>query len=154
MVELLVVVAIIAILAGLVLGIAGYATQKSDRARAVADIEKLKNALEEYRLAYGNYPTNQVSTDSSALVRQLWWKPQQEGRKPFLVWKGINEPTDRTNRIRDPWGNEYRYYRDNDGNPHYAPNNNSKFGYDLWSLGPRADAAAGDDDITNWRGDL
>lgn len=154
LVELLVVVAIIAILAGLVLGIAGYASQKADRGRAISELERIKNALEEYRIAYGTFPQNTASADSRNLASALWYKPQQEGRKPFLTWKGWNNPNASTNRIYDPWGNEYRYYYDADGNPNYSPNNNSKLTYDLWSVGPSAAPNQTDDDITNWKGDF
>lgn len=152
LVELLVVVAIIGILAGLVLGIAGYASQKADRGRAITDLEKIKNALDEYRIIYGTFPQNTASSDSRNLATALWYKPQQEGRKPFLSWKGWQNPNSTTNRLSDPWGSDYRYYYDADGNPNYSPNNNSKLTYDLWSVGPNA--ALSDDDITNWKGDF
>ena len=53
-------------------------------------------------------------------------------------------------RFLDPWGNDYRYLHDRQ--EPYATNNNSKFGYDLWSLGPNAVSNA--DDIANWKGDF
>ena len=87
LVELMTVIAIIAVLAGLILGIAGYAVRKADISRAMADMEKIKNALEEYRLAYGPYPTNRVANNSSNWVSALWQKQQ------FLVLKGWNDTT-------------------------------------------------------------
>ena len=84
LIELMTVVAIIAVLAGLILGIAGYAVRKADISRAMADMEKIKNALEEYRLAYGSYPTNTVADNSCNWVSALWQKQQ------FLVLKGWN----------------------------------------------------------------
>lgn len=147
LIELLVVVTIIGILAALVLGVSSYAVQKSDRARAVADLERIKSALEEYRIAYGTYPTNITAAESQHWVKQLWYDPQQVDRKPFLTAKFLTNPSVSTNRYFDPWGNDYRYLRRNtQGN--WADRNNSKFGYDLWSLGPKA--ADDSDDITNW----
>lgn len=156
LVELMTVIAIIGILIALVLGVAGYASRKSDHDRAVADIEKIKYALEEYRAQYGNYPasidTNLDRNCSTGWVHYLWRYPQtNDNLKPFLVFKGL---TNRTTVVpfKDPWGNDYLYYRWNNrstGPGRYANNNNSKFGYDLWSLGPnRSD---GRDDIKNWQ---
>ena len=153
LVELMTVIAIIGILVALVLGVAGYASRKSDHDRAVADIEKIKYALEEYRAQYGRYPnytfTNVDLNCSTGLVHLLWRYPQtNDNLKPFLVFKGL---TNRSSVVpfKDPWGNDYLYYHKQDGSPRYANNNNSKFGYDLWSLGPnRAD---GRDDIKNWQ---
>lgn len=56
MVELMTVMVIIAILAGLVLGVSTFAQQKGRETRAKADLENYRDALEEYRLAYGSYP--------------------------------------------------------------------------------------------------
>ena len=143
LVELMTAVAIIAILVGLVFGIAGYAMRKASHARAVADMEKIKNALEEYRLDFGVYPTNTVADDSRNWVSELWQKRQ------LLVLKGWNN-TSVVYQAVDPWGRDYRYYHDAEGSLPgrvYATNNNSKFGYDLWSEGPETNAY---DDIKNW----
>jgi general secretion pathway protein G len=55
LVELLSVITIIALLAAIVLGAAGYAGRKSDRAKAIGDMERIKMALEEVRVADGSY---------------------------------------------------------------------------------------------------
>lgn len=137
LVELLTVIAIIAILAGLVLGVAGYANRKASVARAEADIEKIRNALEEYRAQYGGYPVNPVGQEanSAVLTSNLWYKPQQDGLAPFLVMKGWNDPDVYTNRIIDPWGRDYRYLQDP---------GSGRFTYKLWSEGPDASDAADD----------
>lgn len=93
--ELLVVVAIIGLLAAYV----GprYFTQlgKSETTVAKAQIEAFSNALDQYRLDTGRYPTTEQGL--SALVT----RPASEKRwnGPYLS-KAI--PT-------DPWGNSYRY---------------------------------------------
>ncbi len=56
LIEMMTVMAIILVLAGMVIGISRYATAKSDIAHTQATIEKVKNALEEYRLDRGSYP--------------------------------------------------------------------------------------------------
>lgn len=149
LIELLVVVTIIGILAGIVLGVSGVVTQKGDRARAIADMEKIKNALEEYRITYGSYPVNSTASDSANLINSLWVKPQNEGKRPFITAKFLTNSA-MAAQFLDPWGNDYRYLH-RSSSP-YADQNNSKFGYDLWSLG--ANTATNSDDIANWRGDF
>ena len=147
LVELLTVVAIIALLIGLVVGISSFASRKSAVSRAQADMEKIKIALEDFRAVYGRYPTNTVATQSPNLTGQLWVKPQKEGRRPFLAFPGWND-TNMAYQVVDPWGRDYRYIHR--PSAPYADNNNFKFGYDLWSLGPDAMEAA--DNINNWSG--
>jgi general secretion pathway protein G len=139
LIELMVVIGIIAILASLIIGVAGYAMRKSDMGRAVADLEKIKNALEEYRVENGSYPTNTVADNSKNWVSVLW-----RHNPPFLVLKGWNDPAADYQAV-DPWGNDYRYYHD--ANSPYATHNNSKFSYDLWSEGPETNT---EDNINNW----
>ena len=149
LVELMTVIAIIGILIALVLGVAGYASRKAAASRAEAEIEKIKQALEEYRAQYGRYPTNAQPYRSANLTANLWVKPQREGLKPFLVMKGWSVASSNY-AILDPWGNEYQYLHDPDGFPVYATNNNSKFGYDIWSFGPNN--LDGADDVKSWGG--
>jgi type II secretory pathway pseudopilin PulG len=82
--ELLAVIAIIAILSGL--GAKGYslARRQAKESRAKADIEKLRAALVEYRIEFGAYPTDLSNTD-------------------FLTHavEGIE--------FNDPWGRAYQY---------------------------------------------
>ena len=56
LIELLTVMAIIAILAGLILSIAGYANKQSARARAQTEIQALSAGCESYKADNGTYP--------------------------------------------------------------------------------------------------
>src|SRR5438552_2831288 len=56
MVEMMVVMAIIILLAGLVAGISGYAHKRGYRARAEGEIQMLMSACESYRVDNGTYP--------------------------------------------------------------------------------------------------
>jgi general secretion pathway protein G len=118
--ELLAVMVIIAILTGL--GAKGYnlARRKSKETRAKADIEKLRTTLEEYRVKYGNYPV-------------------QDPVGPFGNLSDIDFLTNSVEGVSlvDPWGNEYRYYRDSD------PRN--RFLYKIWSEGQDASDGTEDD---------
>ncbi len=118
--ELLAVMVIIAILAGL--GAKGYTLAKrtTKESRAKAEVEKLRAALEEYRVEFGAYPIQ----DSSALFSDL-------AQIEFLTnsVEGV--------QLKDPWGNDYRYQR--------SAGSENRFLYRVWSLGQ--DEGSDDDDI-------
>ncbi|WP_372795724.1 type II secretion system protein [Pontiella sp.] len=90
--ELLVVMLIIAILIGI--GAAGFsmARQTAKESRARADIELIRNALEEYRVEYGSYP-NSESGALTAVAGEL------------SVYADI--------QTLDPWGRAYGYVSTN-----------------------------------------
>ncbi len=56
--ELLVVMTIIIVLAGLILATSGYVQKKGARSRAEAEIAAMSTALESYKADNGMYPTN------------------------------------------------------------------------------------------------
>lgn len=89
LIELLAVMAIIGILVGI--GFKGYrlAQRQAKEAQAMADLEKLRLALDEYRVEFGTYP-GQVAV--AAVPRQDFLSECVEG----LQWA-------------DPWGNAYLY---------------------------------------------
>jgi prepilin-type N-terminal cleavage/methylation domain-containing protein len=60
LIELLVVISIIAVLAGLILGIGGVVGQKKTIARAQAQMHKLEMAIETYKSKMGFYPPSSV----------------------------------------------------------------------------------------------
>jgi general secretion pathway protein G len=132
-IELMMVVLIIAILAGMVLAIAGIAGRKADVGKAIGDMEKIKNALEEYRLDKGAYAAdpdypNPVAWQANydKLIKTGSLNLQKYG----LV----------TNVYLDPWGRNYQYVR----------NPAEKFTYQLWSHGPSTNSP--DDDVNVSKG--
>jgi type II secretory pathway pseudopilin PulG len=72
LIELIVVVGIIIVLAGLVLSTAGYARKKSARARIETEISALSAACENYKADNGIYPT---SSDTNSLNAQTSFNP-------------------------------------------------------------------------------
>jgi type II secretory pathway pseudopilin PulG len=60
--ELLTVIAIIIVLAGLILGTAGYVQKKGARSRAETEIAAMSAALENYKADNGVYPTNSATS--------------------------------------------------------------------------------------------
>ena len=126
LVELLVVMAIIAMLAALVGPRLFPKLGKGKQAAAKAQIELIGQALDQFRLDVGRYPTTQESLN--ALMTNLgadnWEGPYLKKALPA-----------------DPWGKPYQYQ---------CPGSHGE--YDLLSLG--RDGAAGgegeDKDVTSW----
>jgi type II secretion system protein G len=146
LIELLVVVAIIGVLVGMIMGVTSVAQRKAYEGRVKADLVKIKNALEEYRIEYGKYPTNAFPEDSENLAGNLWNRPQNEGLKPFLVMKGWTNATEEYD-LQDPSGNDYRYLR-RSTRP-YADNHDM---YDLWAVKQTSSGEVVF--VANWLGDF
>src|SRR5256886_13402392 len=62
LIELLIVMAIIIVLAGLILATSNYVQKKGYRSRAEAEIAAISAALENYKADNGVYPTNTATT--------------------------------------------------------------------------------------------
>ncbi len=86
LVEVLTVIAIIALLAALILGLASTAQKKAARSKAEAEISQLENAVTDYQRKYGRVPPNR-----NALLNEL-----------------IASSHPITNLV-DPWGMDYQY---------------------------------------------
>lgn len=86
LVELLTVIAIIALLAALILGLAGNAQKSAARNKAEAEIEQLSVFITDYQMKYGQVPPSFASL-SNALVES----------KHALT------------NLLDPWGMSYNY---------------------------------------------
>ena len=169
MIEMLVVLSIILILAGLLVRVATFATLRSQQNRARAELQMIANGLEEYRAMFGNYPVSDVlhahTTDiatnkiSAAWVQALWQRPQIElNRPPFIRIPQLTgmDPDDYDGQpFLDPWGNDYMYYR-SAAAPYTRYNNpGSRFAYDLWSYGHGVPSISDTSQwITNWRNDF
>lgn len=122
LIEVLVVVIIIAALAGMVVPRLLPHITTSKKRIAQADIANITTALQTFFLDYQRYPTTEEGL--KALVA-----PPAGGvsREPYL------------DKIpRDPWGKPYRYL---------YPGTHNTSGFDLWSEGP---TDSPEDDITNW----
>lgn len=125
--ELLVVLVIIGLLAGIVGPRFFKQLGKSEVKAARAQLDSLQKALDQYRLDAGHYPSTEQGLGA------LWAKPGNETRwgGPYLT----KEPP------KDPWQREYQYR---------SPGQHGE--YDLFSLGRdgREGGADEDEDITNW----
>ena len=121
LVELLVVVAIIAILsAALVPRLLGY-TDRARQARAMSDLGTMKTVVETYTADQGNGVYPSIATADTNYVGKIL----QNG--------GINWQDAATAGIKDTWGYPYYYdiYTDANGNVHYiivSPGKDGKLG--------------------------
>ena len=132
LIEILVVIVVIAILATLVAPNIFQHVGAAKGATAKSQIEMLGAALDAYRLDNGRYPTSDQGLGA------LWNIPAAEPRP--TNWRG---PYIRKDVPLDPWGRAYGYR---------SPAQQSRVGYDLWSLGADgAEGGTGDSaDIKNW----
>ena len=147
LVELMVVVAVIAILAGIVLAAAGAAQKKAARDQAKAEVKMICVALENYKGAAGAYPTHtgNFSTNFYAnLTNLISWKTNQ------ITGTGTNVA------LLDPYGYPYRYR-----SPARSSTSMLEDSFEVWSVGAngRSDFDSGAtnagtnslDDITSWQ---
>ncbi len=160
-IELLVVIIIIFILAGLVLSISSYVQNKGKRARAETEIAAISAALESYKADNGIYPTDAGTTEAlEANADPQGGNPANFVDASRFLYKKISgdsdgnpttsDPTNDTKNyfafkpnmlspnpagpnsyIRDPFGNAYGYSTFENVNPGNPNGNNPTF--DLWS---------------------
>jgi len=115
LIELLTVIAIIATMVSVVIGVASLVKGKSMVARTQASLEHMATELEEYKLIYGQYP-DELTNIASKLPDSV----------------KINRAGGPSNgKLRDLWNREYEY----------SAKNRSQ-SYELYSLGPLPDVAA------------
>jgi prepilin-type N-terminal cleavage/methylation domain-containing protein len=164
LIELMAVIVIIVILAGIVVGSMGFVNEKQARSKAKVQIDLLSKAIEDYKMDNGTYPptTNKSSVSgangtatSSILFDYLYFDSDRDGagvpgdtdQKIYLSEldpannkMGWTTGTAGKNTIiTDPWGNQY-CYRTATGTPNaqgVTPTNTATQNpdFDLWSMG-------------------
>ena len=161
LVELLTVMAIIAILAALVLGAASGVMEKARRSRATSEIQAMSTALEGYKIDNGIYPTdgtlltNTYAANDGNPIGGLYLTPSKvvylalsgqtnftatpTGVKSYMPFKAnqVGDPTGTVTGgtyVKDPWNYSYAYSTGTGGggtSTNYPYNGNGFF--DLWS---------------------
>lgn len=130
LVEIMVVVIIIGLLAGIVVPNVMDNLDKANVQKARADFSAIQTALKLYRIDNFNYPSTEQGLE--ALVSKTSIAPVPRNFKSGGYLDSLN---------KDPWGNEYQYMSPADGHE-----------YDIYSLG--ADGVTGGDgqnaDISVW----
>ena len=153
-VELLTVLAIIAILSAIVLGAGRRAVESSRIARAKAELATLGAALESYRRQYGDYPpTNEAALMLQALIGQRGpdlARVAGRSRLDLALFKTAEARDPRTDAsavLIDPWRQPYRYvYRQPAAgwaNPSFVLYSIGPDGVDQPDLAPGGFAATG-----------
>ncbi|MCL5036408.1 MAG: type II secretion system major pseudopilin GspG [Chloroflexi bacterium] len=123
-IEIMVVVVILGILAGLVIPRLIGRAEEARKTKAAVQIRELVNALELYRLDNSTYPTTEQGL--KALVEKPTTEPEPNKWKQYM------------DRIpKDPWGKDYTYI---------CPGTHGSF--DIYSLG--ADGEESEDDVQSW----
>lgn len=168
LIELMAVITIIVILAGLVIGGMGYVTDKQAREKAKVQIALLSKGLEDYKLDMGAYPASADSADGLGSTKTVNIPVRAPGATAdstlfALLYKdGVTNKTTiyipdldyyagrqgwilsaASTVIVDPWGSPYRYrsaFAAPAGTPPVANPNSSTFNpdFDLWSGGKDA----------------
>lgn len=130
LIEILIVIALIAVIAGLAISnIGGIFGGQQEKAAKIFVTQSLKIPLTAYKIDIGSYPS--TAEGLQALI-QAPANKSGSWKKPYIE----ELPT-------DPWGNPYQYRFPG------SKNVNSSSGYDVWSLGPDGTESA--DDIGNWK---
>lgn len=106
LIEILVVIVVIGLLAGLVAPNVFRHVATAKGATARSQMEMLSGALDAYRLDNGRYPTTEQGLDA------LWTEPLSDPRPPN--WRG---PYTRKRVPPDPWRNPYVYRFPGQENP-------------------------------------
>jgi len=123
LIELMVVVIIIAALAGMVLPHVLPASNKAKSSIARGDIANISMALKMYHLHNGKYPAGGAGLE-------VLMKPDPKfGNAPYLERDAI-----------DPWKNPYIYK---------YPGSKGSYGFDIVCTGPDGQEG-GDDDVNSW----
>jgi len=169
--ELLVVIVIILILAGITIGSLKFVTAKQNNEKCKTDIKLLETGLEAYKMDYGTYPI-EVGSGSQSLFDALYWDTDMDGspiaadvtQKIYVSELDPNNTKAKWTmaqggsfRIIDPWLADYNYRR-GIGADGKTPNPDAKNAdFDLWSAGPdgvftpSGSAVTDRDNITNWK---
>jgi type II secretory pathway pseudopilin PulG len=142
--ELLSVIGIIAIVAGIILGGMSYAGRRADQAKTIALMTQLEMALDAFKQDRGYYPPAagafvKFLTKSNFMYIELEEEYQffnSSTNRPYLELGWV---TDTAKTYVDGYGNAFQYR---------CPGTNNTSFYDLWSEGA---TSAVDDDICNWK---
>jgi general secretion pathway protein G len=151
------VIIIIAMLAGLIVGVGKYAITKGAVSRAQAEIATMEMALEQYKSDNGAYPKSTTTRRTASGVpgmieinNSIALYAALTSPKPYMTFKPNQIRFDRATTkpyLIDPFGNPYNYYC----NPGALDQTNTA-SFDLWSYGPNGINDEGtNDDITNWQ---
>lgn len=137
--ELLVVMAIIGVLAGLVLGVMPLVNDKNAEAKIRSQMKSLEAAFESYKTSWGYYP---IQATADTVSQTLFDSIENKDTGRHLVEEHSIFEFENDNMI-DAYGGEYQYK---------YPGTQNKQSYDLWCPG-KDDTLNTADDFNNWSKD-
>lgn len=177
LVELLVVISIIAILAGLTLGTAGFVQNRAAVGRAQGEVAAIELSLERYKIDNGDYPeaagigitSGLYNADSKAppyaasgillfkalVGRANYDTPASSTDTTQYLELKKNQVSTTNDHILDPWGFPYGYYYKSAGTVPSASNTAAKSLFnevvpDVWSTANKFTAALRDANYLKW----
>jgi len=181
LVELLVVISIIALLAGLLLPVILGAIKRAEVAKADGEVKAIAAAVEHYQVEYSKYPGQNsgtadkqyTGTDYKNLIATLTgsnivnWPSPYNSNPRGIVFLSVDQKSFATNNtggnaqtgeLADPWGNRFEVMADwNFDNKIDNPGNTAdgenvyNRGVAVWSYGPKAVATPNKTDGTHIR---
>jgi len=116
--EIVVVIAVIALLASISFGVLQGMNRRKQAALADADLARIQTALAEYRAQYGTYPEanhGDRTVRQNRLFRALAGQilpdggEREEPGPTFLNWSRLHTSPERVSEISDPWGSPFEY---------------------------------------------
>lgn len=132
LVEVLIVIVIILAIGGLIAMNVMGGKEKADKGIAEIDLKSLRNALQQFRLEFNRYPTDEEG------IAVLWSKSTLTAEADQAKWRQfIIEP-----KPSDPWGKAWGYRQKGEKAPEGM--------FDLWSTGPDGEEGTADD-IYVWK---
>jgi prepilin-type N-terminal cleavage/methylation domain-containing protein len=146
MVELLATIAIIAVVAGIVLGGMNFAARRADEAKTLAIMAEFEMALDAFKHDNGYYPPCATASDikyklnSSGKVNIVLGSDYLFENAQGRAYMELGQITTAPQNFVDAWGNALQYQ---------CPGTNNPQSYDLWSKGAKTGNTA--DDIGNWQ---
>ncbi|MFW5996835.1 MAG: type II secretion system protein GspG [Verrucomicrobiota bacterium] len=142
LIELLAVIAIIGILAGIVISVSNLAGSQASISKCKSQMSQLETALQQYKDDQGYYPVQDDSDDEPFTWDVLHENEPDSTDDPYIDPDQFDINQD--NELIDPFGAAFRYR---------YPGDHNTDSYDLWSYGPDGESSEEEekkDDITNW----
>lgn len=138
LVELLVVIAVVATLTAITLGIASGVRTRAGIDRARGELAVLCTALENYHRIYRDYPPATNPTDLLAALSGRLTPDGTISTRPPLLDLAVFTLNDAQDAFVDPWGQPYRYVPITQA---------GRRTYQLYSSGPDGEESAANDNI-------
>jgi len=167
LVELLTVIAIIAVLMGLLFPTVGAVRDSARRAQAQNDVTQIATAIRAFYTEYGRYPDVVANEDNAGLIQILTGQDATKNRRKIVFFEGtVAKEAGRygiqnngAGAFLDPWGGMYKVEMDTDYNnevsvtgiPGYTGPTTIRTGVAVWSEGKPESTPSARRPIVSWQ---